>query len=588
MADLKNNNDSDNQKVDDLLLESSKQLTLDISKSLDLAIQANQIAQKNVYTLGIAESLKQMAQSCQYSTNYVEAMKYALEAKEIFKVLNNYLGEAACLNILGAVYNFLGDFNKRLLCNLDCLKLRKKAGDQRAVLSSLNNIGDTYMSMCDYDNALKYFNDCLKFENLPDDILAIVKCNIAEVNFYQEDYESSTLYNNQGLEHALKSDYYQIIIASYILNGRIYLAKDEVLTAISFFDKAKGVIKERESKEQEFQLYQLYSEAFSKLNDFKQAYHYLNKHILLREKVLSDNSAQAMKKIEFDSQLKNITAEAKEIKEKNQLITKAFKQIESQSNEIQAQNKSITDSIHYAKRIQYAILPEDEKVKKCLGDHFIFYQPKDIVSGDFYWVESVGENVVFAVVDCTGHGVPGAFMSLIANNALNKIVLENQIVRPGDIANEMNKVITELFQKSEERIRDGMDMGICTWNKKNNTLEFAGAFNSLFIYSDKQLNEIKGNRESIGASIYLHQKEFTNHQISIKKGDVIYISSDGYPDQFGGEKGKKLKWKGFREMLSLIADRPINKQGGLIADFFVNWKNDIDQLDDVCVMGVKF
>ncbi len=581
---------SNSSQVDLLLQQASDLLSSDIPKSLEVAKEANLIAQKHLYTKGIAESLKQMALSCQYATNYVEAMKYSMEAKDIFNVIDDKKGEAACLNILGAVYNFLGDYNKRLACNLECLKLREETNDQRAVLSSLNNIGDTYLSMKDFKNALKYFNDCLQFENLEDDILAIVKYNIAEVYFHQGDYELSLNTNEEGLKYAEASNYYAIQSAAYTLFAQINLKQNNIELAIEDLNKGLEVLSERESLEQEVEIYQLMSEAFAKQQKYDLAYEFIQKHISLRDKILNENSSQQMKKIEFDAQLKNITTEAQEIKEKNELLTKAFTQIEAQANEIRDKNRAITDSIHYARRIQYAILPEEEKVKKCLQDYFIFYQPKDIVSGDFYWVERVDDYVVFAVVDCTGHGVPGAFMSLIANNALNKIVLEKKNLVPGDIANDMNDIINELFQRSEEQIRDGMDMGICSWNKKNNTLQFSGAFNSLFIYRKSgELEEVKGNRESVGASIYQHKRsKFNNHNVDISQGDTVYISSDGLPDQFGGKKGKKLKWKGLKQMLESVADKPMQEQGNAVQTFFNDWRKNVEQLDDVCIMGVKF
>ena len=269
------------------------------------------------------------------------------------------------------------------------------------------------------------------------------------------------------------------------------------------------------------------------------------------------------------------------------MLTRAFNQIELQRNEIEDKNLSITDSIRYAKRIQDTILPSKEKIKKALKDAFVFYQPKDIVSGDFYWVEKVADNVIFSVVDCTGHGVPGAFVSLIANNALHKVVLERQHTEPAAIIIEMDAIVTEMFENSEEHIRDGMDMGICTWNKKEGSFQFAGAFNSLFIFSDNQLQEIKGDRESIGSSSYQHEKKFINHSLPVKSGDVIFLSSDGFPDQFGGKKGKKLKWKGFKEVLKKVGSKSMNEQHKEIQSFFNNWKGDLEQLDDVCVIGVR-
>lgn len=578
---------SGNDKVDAILDNAENQLNENISLSIELAEEGNRLSQTTLYTTGLARSLKIKALAYQNLTNYSEAMRFAIESRELYKAIDDKKGEAACLNILGGVYNFLGDLNKRLETNIECLELRRSIADDRAVLSSLNNIGDTYLSMKDFENALSYFFKCLKFDGINDNILAIVKCNIAETYFYLNSIELSNTYVDEGLKHAIASDYYQIIIAAHILKARISILNKNYKEAILNLDNASKALSEKDSKEQQFEAYQLYSEVYHQIGDYEKAFLFLSKHNELKGAVLSENNAQKMKKIEFDFQLKSITTEAKQIKEKNELLTRAFTQIESQSNEIKAKNNAITDSIHYAKRIQRAILPENEKVEKCLKDYFIFYQPKDIVSGDFYWVEQVGDNTVFGVIDCTGHGVPGAFVSLIANNALNKVVLEQGVTKPGTIINEINTIITKLFMRSEENIRDGMDMGICCWNKKENSFQFAGAYSSLFLYSDDKLTEIKGNRESVGASIFNHKKDFINHKVDLNSGDFIYLSTDGLPDQFGGKRGKKLKWKGFRKLLSEIAEIPIAEQQSKLTTFFDDWKGNLEQLDDICVLAVK-
>jgi serine phosphatase RsbU (regulator of sigma subunit) len=353
-------------------------------------------------------------------------------------------------------------------------------------------------------------------------------------------------------------------------------------------DKAQKIALEKGNKEEEYLLYRSYSDVYGKLNQFEKAYSYLNKYNQLKEELLNDNSAQKLKKIEFEFQFKSIKNEAEETKEKNKLLTRAFNQIETQRNEIELKNLSITDSIIYAKRIQNAILPSSEKIENLLKNSFVLYQPKDIVSGDFYWIDKVGDEVIFSVIDCTGHGVPGAFVSLIAHNALNKVILEKQITQPAQILTEIDKIMINSFSKSEDTIRDGMDMGICTWNIKTNTLQFSGAYHSLFINNGSELKEVKGNRESIGFSFYETKSKFINHNILIEQGMTIYLSSDGFPDQFGGEKGKKLKWKGFVNLIENVAEKSISEQRSNLASFFSNWKGDLEQLDDVCVIGVKF
>jgi len=545
------------------------------------------LSEDSFYTKGLANSLIQLGKAYQNLSNYGEAMKSALQAMELFKGLKDLSGESVCLDILGGVYNFLGDYNKRLDCNLKCLTLREKAKDIPAQLSTTNNIGDTYMEMGEYENALKYFKLCLTFPNLEVRIKAIVYCNIGEVYFYLKEYKLVSQNLEKGLLYGEESGYWQIIIAAYQMQARMLIRQSKNEKAIDLLDKAKLIAIERKSIEDGYYLHFYYAEAYGNMNLYEKAYLNLNKYHQLKEELLNDNNAQKLKKIEFEFQFKSIKDEAKETKEKNKLLTRAFNQIEVQRNEIELKNISITDSIRYAKRIQNAILPTEEKIENLLENLFVFYQPKDIVSGDFYWVDKVGDEIIFSVIDCTGHGVPGAFVSLIAYNALNKVILENQITKPAKILAAIDEIMINSFKNTEENIRDGMDMGVCTWNTKTNVLQFAGAYHSLFIYEDNELNEVKGNRESIGYSFFEHKSDFKNHTIKIKPKTIFYLSSDGFPDQFGGEHGKKLKWKGFKNVITNIAPTPINAQLPVLKTFFDNWKGDLEQLDDVCVIGVR-
>lgn len=263
-------------------------------------------------------------------------------------------------------------------------------------------------------------------------------------------------------------------------------------------------------------------------------------------------------------------------------------EVVKQKEVIEAKNKHITDSIKYAKRIQEAIIPGEEMVKGLLRNSFVLYKPKDIVSGDFYWIERKGNKILFAVVDCTGHGVPGAFMSIIGFNGLNQIVNEYNHTRPAAILNQLNKMITyTLRQRVEDSvIRDGMDMAICSIDLDNNKLEFAGAFNPLFIIRNKEVLEIKGDKLPIGNFLGQEDYEFTNHEIDLLPNDKLYLFSDGFADQFGGPQGKKLKYNHFRKLLLDNHTKPMSEQKNSMNLFFENWRQGFEQIDDVCVIGV--
>ena len=270
-------------------------------------------------------------------------------------------------------------------------------------------------------------------------------------------------------------------------------------------------------------------------------------------------------------------------------VEERTKEVVKQKEIIEETNKHITDSIKYAKRIQEAFLPSEETVTSLLKDAFILYKPKDIVSGDFYWIEKKENKILFAVVDCTGHGVPGAFMSIIGFNGLNQIVNEYNYTTPSEILTHLNKNISEtLKQKVEDsKIRDGMDVAICSIDLDNNILEFAGAFSPLFIVRDGHVLKTRGDKHPIGNFVGVEDYEFTNHRIDLLPNDKIYIFSDGFVDQFGGPSGKKLKYNAFRKLLLDNYEKPMTAQKASIDSFFEEWRKGYEQIDDVCMIGVS-
>jgi len=265
-------------------------------------------------------------------------------------------------------------------------------------------------------------------------------------------------------------------------------------------------------------------------------------------------------------------------------------EIEIQSKKIEIFYKQVTDSIRYAKRIQEAILPPDNFVRKLMPDSFVLYKPKDIVSGDFYWFDQVADKIFFATVDCTGHGVPGAFMSIVGHNLLKQIMNTKHYLQPAKILDELNKGVREtLHQRNFEdsATKDGMDIIICSFDKSNYELEFAAAFNPLLLIRNKELSEIKGNKFSVGIYLEKETRSFTNHKLQMQKGDVIYIFSDGYADQFGGPRGKKFMQSQLRNLLLDIHQKPMPEQKRILDQTLEHWRGNEDQVDDILVMGFR-
>jgi serine phosphatase RsbU (regulator of sigma subunit) len=258
--------------------------------------------------------------------------------------------------------------------------------------------------------------------------------------------------------------------------------------------------------------------------------------------------------------------------------------------EIQSKNKKITESINYARRIQGAILPDNTVIHKSLPESFILYKAKDVVSGDFPWFLQLGDEIYIAAVDCTGHGVPGALISLIGYFLLNDIVRSQRISDPGIILDYLDEGVTKTLRQDmdDSKTKDGMDIALCKINIRTNVVEYAGAHRALYYMSKDGLQEIKGNKFPIGGGKYKNQTNFTNTKLHVKKGESIYFCSDGYPDQFGGPENTKLGPKRIREIIQENHNSKMSVVQQVFDNQFETWKGVNKQTDDVLMIGIKF
>jgi serine phosphatase RsbU (regulator of sigma subunit) len=274
--------------------------------------------------------------------------------------------------------------------------------------------------------------------------------------------------------------------------------------------------------------------------------------------------------------------------ERTEEVVRQKEEIEKQRQKLEELYKDVTDSIRYAKRLQESILPPDFMVRDMFPESFVLYKPKDIVSGDFYWFHKRQKKVLFAAVDCTGHGVPGAFMSLVGSNAINQAIKEHGLVQPSLILDDINKISSEALNKGAERnsVRDGMDIALCALDLDSRELEFAGANNPLYLIRGGELTQIKPDAFAIGG-FTPGTKQYTNHKIKLQKGDCLYIFSDGYADQFGGVRGKKFMYRQFRNNLLAISSRPMDEQRKFLDEAIESWRGRYEQVDDMLVIGVR-
>ena len=262
--------------------------------------------------------------------------------------------------------------------------------------------------------------------------------------------------------------------------------------------------------------------------------------------------------------------------------------VSKQKEELAVKNKNITDSIYYAKRIQDALMPSDKLIRRMLPSSFVYLKPRDIVSGDFYWITERDHKVYLAAVDCTGHGVPGAIMSILGFELFRNTFAKMKEDNPASFLTALNEEFTRFLSDEQNyNLRDGMDVSLCIFDMQNKILQFAGAINSLYIIRDNKIKEFKADRFSVSLFKERNLQHFNNTVIELKKNDMIYMFSDGYANQFGGPEGKKYKYRRFRHLLLNIHKLPLEEQRQFLDESIDNWKGDLEQVDDILIIGVK-
>jgi serine phosphatase RsbU (regulator of sigma subunit) len=311
--------------------------------------------------------------------------------------------------------------------------------------------------------------------------------------------------------------------------------------------------------------------------------------------ILSNQAATAIKKARLymleQQRLAELRQAHEELKQLNesleQKVIERTVEVVQQKEVIEEKNASILSSIRYALRIQNALLPLKTYLKEHVPDSFIIYKPKDIVSGDFYWINKKDNKLFFAAIDCTGHGVPGAFVSIVAHSNLQRTLHVFSLKQPAKMLDKIAEAVDDLFSRGgyEDNIKDGMDIALCALDTENMSLEFSGANNPIYVVRSGELIEVKGDKQPIGH--YEYRKPFTNHEMKVEKGDIIYLFSDGFADQFGGPWGKKFKYAQMKELFLSVCNKPMSEQQAAIEKAFYEWKGDNEQVDDICILGVR-
>lgn len=607
-------------------------------------------------SLKIYEELKDKKNICHlYSSigvvyesqgNYPDALKQYLAALKIREEIGDKKGIASSYNDIGLVYWRQGKYADALEKYFACIKIMEELGDKTAVASTYNNIGLVYVSQGNYSEALKNQLAGLKTrqaignkENIADSYN-----NIGMIYDYQGKHSDALKNYLASLKIRQEIGDKQGIAGSYINLGGTNAMLKNFSEARRQLELGLSLSKEIGYKQWIMNAYQGLYVLDSIMGNYKASFANYKLYVLSRDSMFNEESAKKSMQAEMNYQFEKKQNEEKLQQEKKDTIAHEEKQkqtnililvscilmllgvfsvfiynrfrvthkqkeiIEKQKTEvdeaylhlgkknriIEEKNKDITDSINYAKRIQDALLKEEEHVTAHFPPHFILFKPKDIVSGDFYWGMEKHGHWYLCIADCTGHGVPGAFMSMLGIAFLNEINAEEKLLTPAEILDKLSdKIVKELKQTQEKtENKDGMDISMMRLNLQTKELEWAGANNPLWIVRNQkngeqasQLIEYAADKQPIGYTY--NPKPFTNNVIPIQSGDTVYLFSDGYADQFGGPKEKKFKYKQLQEVLLGLSNQPVANQKEILNKTFEQWRGNIDQVDDVAMIGIR-
>ncbi|MFN8239683.1 MAG: tetratricopeptide repeat protein [Bacteroidales bacterium] len=531
---------------------------------------------------------------------------------------------------LGNIHYKMGNFSGFVKYTSEALAIYENTRNYLGVLKTCMSLGEAAWYADSIDMALMFYHQALfeaKQLKSRNDIANISK-NLGDVFDYQGVTDSALFYYRKAAAIYRETGSKENLAITLTVIAGIYRGNNDLNVALEYLDEARGYATESQSPTALSEVFRQLSLTYSLKGDFVNAYRCVNRYTSLRDSIMSVEKQKQILELQTkyeterkekenqlllkDSKLlKNsrnslvigglllviivlVIFRSLTVKKRDNAILKAQKEEISRQKEIvEIQKTSITDSIQYARRIQTAMLPPMDYIESGLLDAFILYMPRDIVSGDFYWMRMLDENhLLVCAADCTGHGVPGAFMSMLGMSLLNDIasVNSNDIIKgdftTGNILDEMRKRVKASMRQTgkEGEARDGMDMALCLLDKRGGKIKYSGAINSLYHVTDGVLTEMKATRNPIG--IYVNEMPFETHEATIPKGSVIYMFSDGYSDQIG-KNGKKFLSKNFKQMLSGISHLPSGEIREKLREAHLEWKGEEEQVDDILVIGIR-
>jgi len=589
--------------------------------------QAMDIAKETGYTKGIATIYGDMGNISYYQGKYPDALKNYIESEKIYEKMKDNRGMGAQLGNIGLINYAEENYPEAIKNQLQGIVMDSLAGNVFARENAYGNIGNVYYAQAKYDNALRYYTRSLAISKEIGDIQgsALMYEGMGVICQDEGKYNDALKYFTEDMKIVKQIGDKMGIANSYQYSGRVLTKLKRYAEAKNNIDSAIMLAKEINNKPTLLNAYagRMYIDTAN--SDYKAAFtdykYYIACHDSLKneentKKIVSEqmnyefDKKQAAEKAEQDK--KDAIAAAD--KKKQNIITilvaiglclvlvfsgllfSRFRItqrqkviIEKQKAVVEEKNKEVTDSITYAKRLQDAILPPLKLVKQYLPNSFLLYKPKDIVAGDFYWMEQTESALYIAAADCTGHGVPGAMVSVVCSNALNRTVKEFKITETGKILDKVRELVLETFEKSESNVQDGMDISLAAISRKSSVdsieVQWSGAFNLLWYIHNGEMKEVPADKQPIGKTD--KPLPFSTHNLKLQKGDTLYLLTDGYADQFGGPKGKKFKYKQLEQLIVANVQLTMDEQKSLLNETIENWKGNLEQVDDILIIGIR-
>ena len=601
------------------------------SKALEYNLKALPIYQDMEDTDNIAQCVEFIGDIYKNQGNDSTSLQYGLKAVDIAQKMKSNDRISIYYSMVSERYSDLHDTAKFHEYALKALKVEMQKGNKEGIAQVILGIGEGYIDNGYYEKGLEYIQKSLSLWNEIGDKNEIAYClgRIAKIYRKQNDYPSALEYYFKAYRIYREINTKSQINYSCLRIGEMYLYQFRNYNlAKAYLDSA--IVGTQTTGQLSYFVdgYNSLADLDSLTGDYKAEARDYKKYIFYRDSLKNEMTSQQTVQVEMNYELnqldakdkaeqaqKDIQAAADKHKEtmiiwsvvgglllvlvfagfvfrslritrkQKQLIEIKNKETEEQKKIVEEKSKSILDSITYAKRLQDAIIPPISLIKKYLPESFVLYKPKDIVAGDFYWMERAGDNILIAAADCTGHGVPGALVSVVCSNALNRTVKEFHITQPGKILDKVRELVLETFEKSESNVQDGMDISLCCLNTKTNEMQWSGAYNSLWYIQNGEMKELPADKQPIGKVD--KPQAFNTYNLNLQKGDTLYLFTDGYADQFGGPKGKKFKYKQFQEVLTENAGKTMEEQMKTLDEVLNEWKGTLEQVDDILVIGIK-